>query len=130
MDKQAKRHLERLLKQIHGAFTDVQVRTFDISERRAVLQVRCTRGDKTIAVTEVLTPDARKYSYYLIQGDKVLIGLDNSADRRALRLMYGRDFPQHIHEPIPHRHVADRVELTDKVTFAQFIDIVTASDVA
>lgn len=130
MDRQARPYLERLLNQIRRTFTDVEVRNFDVSETRAVLEVRCTYGDKTIAVTEILTPNVRKYSYYLVQAGEVLIGLDNSADRRALRLKYGQDFAQHIHEPVPHRHVADQVELTDEMTFAEFAVIVTRGDTA
>jgi len=128
VDEQAKRHLDHLLREIRRAFTDVEVKNFDVSEERAVVEARCTYGDKIVAVTEILTPKVRKYSYYLVQAGKVLLGLDNSADRRALRLKYGRDFAQHIHEPIPHRHVEGQVELTDEMTFAEFVTIVRAKD--
>ena len=130
MDRQAKQHLERLLKQMRHNFTNIEVKNFDISETRAVLEVSCIYGDKIVAVTEILTPKARKYSYYLVQAGEVLLGLDNAADRRALRLKYGRDFAQHIHEPVPHRHVADQVELTGEMTFTEFVAIVTAKDAA
>lgn len=129
MDRKAEQHLERLLSCIRNTFTNVEVKNFDVSEKRAILEVRCNYGDKIIAVTEILMPNVRKYSYYLIKKEgKVLLGLDNAADRRALRLKYGRDFAQHIHEPVPHRHATDQVELTEEMTFADFVAIVTVED--
>ncbi len=103
MDREARRHFEQILTLAHQSFSDVQVRFYDISARRAILKVTGAYGDKRVEITEILTPQVRKYSYYLLRSGLVLLGLDNSADRQALRLKYGVEFAQHLHEPIPQR---------------------------
>jgi hypothetical protein len=82
--------------------------------------------DKRVEVTEILTSQVRKYSYYLLRSDVVLLGLDNSADREALRLKYGAEFVQHLHQPIPHLHTENkqRLALTEERSFADFVDMV------
>jgi len=64
--------------------------------------------------------------YYQLRKGKVLRGYDNHSDRPALRLKYGREFTQHLYEPIPHLHEADEIALTDEMTFADFVAIITA----
>lgn len=53
-----------------------------------------------------------------------MLGLDNHADRQALRLKYGEDFALHIHELIPHKHGPDKatLELTEEWTTEQFLN--------
>ena len=62
------------------------------------------KGDYTIAITEIVTPTARKYSYYLLHQGEVIIGLDNSPDRKALQLKYGNSYVFHLNELVPHEH--------------------------
>ncbi len=53
-----------------------------------------------------------------------MVGLDNQADRQALRLKYGDDFVAHLTELIPHRHSTDKVSLalTPPWTAEQFLN--------
>jgi len=83
-------------------------------------------GPRNVFVTEVLTPSIRWYSYYLLEGDHVVIGLDNFSDRPALRLKYGAAFTQHIDEPVPHLHREDKrdLELTGEKHFPDFVQMV------
>lgn len=90
------------------------------------MQVSCTHGDEQVAVTEVLAPAGRKYSYYLRRGSVILLGLDNASDRSALRLKYGKDFSQHLQELIPHLHGKGKqtVELTGEKTVEDFVQMI------
>ena len=126
MDREARRHFERILTLARQNFSDVQVKHYDISAQRAILRVAGAYGDKRIEITEILTPQVRKYSYYLLRSDFVLLGLDNSADRQALRLKYGAEFAQHLHEPIPHLQTADKqkLTLTDEKSLGDFVEMV------
>ena len=126
MDREARRHFEQILTLARQNFSNVQVQSYDISARRAILKVAGAYGDKRVEITEILTPQVRKYSYYLLRSDFVLLGLDNSADRQALRLKYGAEFVQHLHEPIPHLHTENKQKLTliEEKSFADFVEMV------
>ncbi len=123
MDAAAKRHLEQLLTLARAAFSDVVVIRLDVSEERALLRLKCRCG-----TAEIVTLTTRWYSYYRLREGKVLRGYDNYSDRPALRLKYGREFTQHLYEPIPHLHEAGEVTLTGEMTFVEFVSIVTAKD--
>jgi len=126
LDREAKRHFEHILNLMHKNFSQVEVTRYDISEERAVLKLRGRHGNRNVFVTEVLISSTRWYSYYLLRGDYILIGLDNFSDRPALRLKYGEAFIQHLHEPIPHLHTEnkERLELTDEKTLDDFVQMV------
>ena len=126
MDREARRHFEQILTLARQNFSNVQVKHYDISARRAILKVAGAYGDKRVEITEILTPQVRKYSYYLLRSDFVFLGLDNSADRKALRLKYGAEFAQHLHEPIPHLHTENKQKLTlmEEKSFADFVEMV------
>ena len=126
MDREARRHFEQILTLAHRNFSDVQVRFYDISARRAILKLTGAYGDKRVEITEILTPQVRKYSYYLLRSDLVLLGLDNSEDRQALRLKYGTEFVQHLYEPVPHLHTENKrkLTLTEQKSFADFMEMV------
>ena len=126
MDREARRHFEQILTLARQNFSDVQVKHYDISARRAILKVTGAYGDKRVEITELLTPQVRKYSYYLLRSDFVLLGLDNSADRQALRLKYGTELAQHLHEPIPHLHTENKqkLTLTDEKSLVDFVRMI------
>jgi hypothetical protein len=95
----------------------------DIDEDRAILTVDGEFGKHRVFVKEVVDAKARRYAYYMLIGDRVVIGLDNHADRTALRLRYGEHFAAHIHELIPHRHGTDKRDtvLTEAWTAVRFL---------
>ena len=126
MEREAERHLDQILATLEQHFTDIQVKEYDVSASRALLQVVCAFGDMQIAVTEVIAPTVRKYSYYLRRGSAVLLGLDNAKDHSALRLKYGKNFTHHVQERVPHLHGKNKqtVELTGEKTVEDFVRMV------
>ena len=65
----------------------------------------------------------RKYSYYLLADDIVIVGFDNSADPRAIRLKYGTIGQEHVGNLVPHAHYENksRLVLTEEMTFQDFV---------
>ena len=100
----------------------------DISIERAILKLKASQGDYTIAITEIVTSIDRidrKYSYYLLHQGKVIIGLDNSSDRKALQLKYGNSYVFHLNEVVPHEHSQGKtsLKLTTEKFFQDFVEI-------
>ena len=104
----------------------------DIEPDRAILTIDGQLGQFRVLIKEVISRERRRYAYYVLQADRVLLGFDNHADNAALRLKYGEDFTTHIHELIPHRHGPDKTEtfLTEPweaIRFLQELDSITES---
>jgi hypothetical protein len=101
----------------------------DTTPARAILRLQARYGPYRIVVTELLSDGLRKYSYYVLHGNWVEAGFDNSPDPRAIRLKYGQIGAEHAGEPVPHLHQQDKTELslTAEMTFETFVDWVTAT---
>lgn len=112
-----------IIARAHARLTQVSVEE-ESDPTRAILTVQGYYGEHRILIRETVAPSARRYAYYILLGDRVLLGLDNHADRQALRLKFGKDFSVHLHELIPHRHGSDKstTELTGEWTAEQFLD--------
>jgi hypothetical protein len=125
LDREVERHFEQILILARRHFAPVEIVRQEVSEQRAILKFRARRGERQVAVTEVFDQSRRWYSYYLYTSRQTLVGLDNSPDRAALRLKYGKDFSQHLYESIPHWHTDKQsLELTDEKTFDDFVKMV------
>jgi hypothetical protein len=95
----------------------------DSDEDRAILTIEGEFENDRVFIKEVVDSRARRYAYYVLKDDRVVVGLDNHADRTALRLKYREHFAAHIHELIPHRHGADKrnTVLTEPWTALRFL---------
>ena len=51
-------------------------------------------------------------------------GFDNAPDPRAIRMKYGKIGVEHKGENVPHLHLENktRIELTEEMTFSDFIE--------
>lgn len=106
--------------------TEVRIEQ-DVETDRAILAIDGQVGAYRVAIKEVVNPQRRRYAYYLLHGDRVLLGFDNHPDRTALRLKFGNDYAAHINELVPHRHGPDKTttiltEPWDAVRFLQELD--------
>jgi hypothetical protein len=101
----------------------VQVVEEDCSPERAILRLTARYGRYRVFITEIISRTSRHYRYYVLDGDIVVVGFDNAADARALRLKYGRQRRKHIGELIPHLHLKDKtqLELTEEMTCTAFL---------
>ena len=91
---------------------------------RALLKLTAQYDDFTLYISEVVSPEgSRKYAYYALYQQKVVVGFDNAPDPEVLKLKYSADYTQHRLEFVPHAHNADkmRVTLTDIMDVEQFL---------
>ena len=91
---------------------------------RALLELTGAYGSHRVRLLEIVTPDGRrKYSFYVLRDDEVIVGFDNAADPFALKLKYGAEYKAHILERIPHCHTEGKTKLalTEEMGCAQFI---------
>jgi len=111
-----------------------QVRVEEDSEAdRAILAIEGRFGEYRVVLKEVINPQRRRYAYYVLQGERLILGFDNHADRTALRLKYGDAFTSHIFDLVPHRHGPDKTptiltEPWDAVRFLEDLDVLLAPE--
>ena len=112
----------RIVALAHTVLTQVEIAE-DIDADRAILIIQGQFGTYRVFLKETVSPKRRRYAFFVLKEDRVMLGLDNHADRQALRLKYGRDFAVHLTELIPHRHALDKaaVELTEEWTAERFL---------
>jgi len=95
----------------------------DATPNRAILRVDAEYGKYQILVKELFSGWSRKYSYYVMRGNWVEAGFDNSPDPRAIRLKYGKIGLEHAGELVPHQHSEDKthLSLTEEMSFKEFV---------
>lgn len=122
MDTQTRNDFADIIQQASAAFSEVEY-TIDTTPERSILRLQANYAQYRIFITELIDRQHRKYRYYVIRGDWVEVGFDNSPDPRALRLKYGQIGAEHAGEYLPHRHDHNktRIELTGEMDVAQFI---------
>lgn len=125
MDNEIRMHFDEIKSVIRRKFSTVEAVLDDISIERAILKLKASQGDYAIAITEIMTATGRKYSYYLLHQGQVIIGLDNSPDRKSLQLKYGNSYVFHLNEVIPHEHSQGKtsLKLTAEKFFEDFVEI-------
>ena len=122
MDDKIRRHFNEIIEDAQAVLEDIEIEQ-DYSVKRALLKISGNFRNFKIRITEVVDEDKRKYAYYLINNDFVIIGFDNAPDIRALKIKYGKDYVQHHDERIPHCHGKgkERIELTKQISFKEFL---------
>ena len=121
MDPETAAHYAGLILLAQAAFTQVEYST-DATPERFILRLQARYGRHRIFVTELVSQGVRKYQYYVLSGNWIEAGFDNSPDPRALRLKYGRVGEEYVGELIPHLHRENKtlLFLTEGMTFSSF----------
>lgn len=122
MDATASGSFADIVALAQAAFDDVEFSTDDTPER-ALLRLEARYGSYQVSVTELVSDEGRQYRYYVLRGNWVEAGFDNSPDPRVIRLKHGSIGQAHVGEPAPHLHRKNKTELflTDEMTFAAFV---------
>lgn len=105
----------------------------DVETDRAILSIDGKLGSYRVIIKEVVNFQRRRYAYYVLEEERVVLGFDNHPDRTALRLRYGDCYTDHIHDLVPHRHGPDKAttsltEPWDAIRFLQDLKNLLASD--
>jgi hypothetical protein len=96
----------------------------DSTPKRAILRLQAQYDPFRVFVTELLSDGVRKYRDYLLRGNWIEAGFDNSPDARAIRLKYGQIGQKHAGEHVPHLHQENKTKLslTEEMSFTAFVD--------
>ncbi|MFZ5908644.1 MAG: hypothetical protein ACOYYU_01355 [Chloroflexota bacterium] len=123
MDEKTSRHFDRIIQLARSSFEQVRYEVNSTPER-SILNLWGEQGQYRIFVTELFSDKIRKYRYYVLRGEWVEAGFDNSPDLRAIRLKYGKIGKEYAGENIPHLHLDNksRISLTEEMTFAAFVE--------
>ena len=117
-------YLDRVTALFTAAFESSAVVNRDDRPDRCLLEMTGQYGIYRVRLLEVVAPNApRKYAYYVLQDDRVIVGFDNVPDPQVRRLKYGSAHAAHRYERIPHCHATDKAstELAPETTCADFI---------
>ena len=87
MDTKITDYFADIVKLAEVNFQEVN-QTIDITPKRSILHLEGKYGEYRILITELFSDELRKYRYYILRGDWVKAGFDNSPDPRAIRLKY------------------------------------------
>ena len=122
MDTKITDHFDGIIHLAQQAFQQVEY-AVDSSPQRTILKLNARYGDLRIIVVELFSDSQRKYRYYALLENWVMVGFDNSPDPRAIRLKYGRIGKEHVRKLVPHIHLHDKteLELTDEIAFTDFV---------
>lgn len=74
----------------------------DVTPLRAILRLEAKYRIYRVLITELFSDQVRKYRYYVLEGDRVEAGFDNSPDPRAIRLKYSRIGTEYAGKNVPH----------------------------
>ena len=117
-------YFDHLIRQFRDAFDQTVVVDRDEKPSRARLELTGTYNQYQVHFLEILLPSSeRKYAYYVLLGDEVIVGFDNAPDPRALRLKYGDDYTHYRLSRVPHCHTDNKatISLTEELHFEEFL---------
>lgn len=83
MERGAQKHLDELIGLLEASFDDVQIIQTRLTEALFLLKARCRYKNFGVIITEIIDSTGRNYSFYLLDGNTVVVGFDNSEDRAA-----------------------------------------------
>jgi hypothetical protein len=124
MAQPTRRYFATLTALVQKSLDNVSFDRLHFNPDRVIWEVHGSLGRFDIRLKEIFNQSGRMYSYYVIEGDRVVVGFDNYPDRRALRQKYGQGFATHLSELIPHKHTAHKatLELTSEMRVEGFLD--------
>ncbi|MCD4791858.1 MAG: hypothetical protein K8R54_01395 [Bacteroidales bacterium] len=85
METETSKYFSNIISQINEFFSNVES-TIDHTPQRQILRVNAAYKNYRIFITELTSPDYRKYNYYILKDEYVLVGFDNSQDIRAIKM--------------------------------------------
>lgn len=115
---------DELIELAFQILSDVQVLRHEVSIERWRVDLTGSFGDYTVHISEISAMNWRKYAYYVLKDNSIVVGFDNSPDVYAIEMKYPEEPQAHRHERVPHRHGANKSELvlTNEMTFERFIE--------
>ncbi len=120
-----RRHFDELIRNTERRLQQVRIVRLEIGSQRALIDVEGLWGNYRIILSEIHRPDGSlRYAYYVLDNEnRLVVGFDNSSDVQALKMRYGDDWREHLHEEIPHSHDSHHeLRLTGEINVFRFFD--------
>lgn len=124
MEREVRESFSELIEAARGELEDVKILKHEVSAKRSILKIDAAFRGCKVSIKRAINRRRELYSYYLIKDRTVLVGYDNSPDKKALVLKYGeKDYTRHIHEAVPHVHTEDKksIALTEEYNLEKFL---------
>ncbi|MEM8526199.1 MAG: hypothetical protein AAGG68_16280 [Bacteroidota bacterium] len=122
METKIRTYFDDIIQQAEDYFEQVE-HEIDTTPARAILRLKATHKQYRMFATEIKSPDYRKYNYYLLEMDFVVVGFDNAPDARAIKLKYDKIPQNDVDKLVPHQHLENKtiLKLTEEIYFSDFI---------
>jgi len=118
-------HIENLIAQAQNLFANVSIIRYDVSRKRAIIDLEGYWKGYRIIVSQIHRSDQEmRYAYYVLDNNsKVVHAFDNSPDNKAIKQKYGTNWKSYMREEVPHQHDAqDNLTVTPiPMTFEIFV---------
>ncbi|MEW6095040.1 MAG: hypothetical protein AB1567_00740 [bacterium] len=117
-------YFERLMNLIYQKFEEVVIIRKDITPQVFILEVNCIYKSYRVVISEIVDLMGRKYAFYILKDNSIIVGFDNSPDYRAIKLKYEEYFKHHYYERVPHQHTSKKkgIYLTKDMRVEDFIE--------
>ena len=124
MEKKVEYCFERLMNLIYQKFQEVVIIKKDITSEVFILEVNCVYKSYKIVISEIVDPKGRKYAFYLLKDNLIIVGFDNSPDYRTIKLKHKENYKKYYYERVPHQHTYNKEELylTQEIQLEDFIN--------
>ena len=104
MEPKIEKYFNSIINKANSFFSNIEY-TFDRTPKRAILRIKATYNDYRVFIMELVSPNYRKYNYYLLKNDYVVVGFDNSQDIRAIKMKFKKMPDKDIDKLVPHKHL-------------------------
>lgn len=123
METEIGAYFDDIIQQAEDYFDNVESK-IDITPERSILRLQATYKQYRMFATELKSPEYRKYNYYLLELNFVVVGFDNSPDARAIKLKYDKIPQNDVDKLVPHQHLENKtiLNLTEEIFFSDFIE--------
>jgi len=123
LETKVTKYFNKLIKKNIIFFSNVNYK-IDITPIRAILKINANYKNYRVFITELLSKDYRKYNFYLLKKNYVIVGFDNSQDARAIKLKFKKKPKNKFNLLVPHQHLKNKtiLKLTDEIFLEDFID--------
>lgn len=121
----ARKYFDELIRTAERYLHLARIIRLEIGTNRALIDIEGQWGEHRIVLSEIHRPDGSvRYAYYALdRNNRLVIGFDNSSDIQAIKMRFGNEWRQHLHEEVPHKHDSQgNLQLTDEMDANQFVN--------
>lgn len=122
METKTSKYFVEIIEKVQTFFTNVDYE-IDKTPSRSILKLTANFSHYRVFITELISDEHRKYNYYLLDENYVVVGFDNSQDVRAIKIKFGKTPKNKSARLVPQCHLKNKtiLELTKEANIDDFI---------